>query len=212
VLVEVARRLTHCIREADTVSRLGGDEFVVLLENLDAENDGAAIEAKSVAAKILAEFSRPFVLEDREYHCSASIGIALFAGRQATQESVLSRADTAMYDAKRGGKNAYRFFDPAMQKVLEQRMNMEAALRQAIANRQFELFYQIQVDRRRSFDLLAASATRAGVAAGIHSGRGRNRDDFGHRALGFGDRLCPDQELGEWNAYPRSEDCGQCQR
>jgi diguanylate cyclase (GGDEF)-like protein/PAS domain S-box-containing protein len=149
LLVEVARRMACCVRDADTVSRLGGDEFVVLLENLDSDGDSAALEVKRVAEKILTTFGEPFALSSGEYYCSASIGIALFAGHQTPHEAVLSRADTAMYEAKKSGKNAYRFFDPAMQKVLEYRMELESALRQAIANRQFLLFYQIQVDQRQ---------------------------------------------------------------
>lgn len=146
LLVEVARRLKTCVREVDTVARMGGDEFVVLLENLDRDVDRASIQARSVAEKVIAAFSAPFALDGGEHHCSTSAGIALFGDHAAAPDAVLANADTAMYEAKRSGKNAYRFFDPAMQRTLEIRAEMEASLRQAMANREFELYYQPQVN------------------------------------------------------------------
>ena len=146
LLIEVAHRLKGCVRETDTVARLGGDEFIVLLEECGTVSDSAALQVKTVAEKIVAALAEPYVLSSVVHNCSSSIGIALFSSSATTADVMLAQADTAMYAAKKSGKNAYRFFDPAMQQELEQRAKFESALRQAINNDQFKLYYQPQVD------------------------------------------------------------------
>ena len=146
LLIEVARRLKACVRKTDAVARLGGDEFVVLLEELDAAIDSAAVKVKTVAEKIVSALAEPYVLSNVVHNCSSSVGIVLFSNPVTTADTVLAQADTAMYAAKKSGKNAYRFFDPAMQQELEHRVKLESALRQAINNDQLKLFYQPQVD------------------------------------------------------------------
>ncbi|WP_170228233.1 putative bifunctional diguanylate cyclase/phosphodiesterase [Denitratisoma oestradiolicum] len=146
LLVEVAGRLTACVREADTVARLGGDEFIVLLDDLDEPGEHAAIQAQVVAEKILVSLNRPYLLSTGQFHCSTSIGIVLFVDPTTPPDTLLSRADTAMYAAKKGGKNTFRFFDPAMQHALEHRTELESALRQAITGEQLRLHYQVQTD------------------------------------------------------------------
>ncbi|MGZ4968773.1 MAG: EAL domain-containing protein [Methylobacter sp.] len=149
LLVEVAQRLKACVRETDTVARLGGDEFIVLLGELDTVADNAAVQVKAVAEKIVSALAEPYVLSCIVHNCSSSIGIVLFNGSGTTAYNVLAQADTAMYAAKKSGKNTYRFFDPAMQQELEQRAKFESALRQAINNEQLRLFYQPQVDDKK---------------------------------------------------------------
>lgn len=148
LLIEVAHRLKACVRETDTVARLGGDEFIVLLEELDTASDSAVVQVKTVAEKIVSALAEPYILSSVVHNCSSSIGIVLFRDPATTADTVLAQADTAMYAAKKNGKNAYRFFDPAMQQELEQRVKFESALRQAINNEQLKLFYQPQVDDR----------------------------------------------------------------
>lgn len=147
-LQQVATRLKASVREEDTVARLGGDEFVVMLENLDHNADHAAIHAKSVGDKIVVTLNQPCVLNGYEYYSSCSIGIALFHGEKSQLDNLLTQADTSMYEAKKSGRNTLRFFDPAMQKALEERVELENALRQAINKQQFQLYYQLQVDNR----------------------------------------------------------------
>jgi len=149
LLIEVAHRLKDCVRETDTVARLGGDEFIVLLEECGTVGDSAAIQVRTVAEKVVSVLAEPYVLSSVVHHCSSSIGIVLFSNPATTADAVLAQADTAMYAAKRGGKNAYRFFDPAMQQELEQRAKFESALRQAIDGDQLKLFYQPQVDDKK---------------------------------------------------------------
>ncbi len=146
LLIEVAERLKNCVDEADTVSRLGGDEFVVLLEKLIESDTNAALYASSVAEKILTALNEPYQLSSVLHYISASIGIVLFNSPEATVTSILACADTAMYEAKKCGKSTYRFFDPSMQHTLEHRSTQENALRKAIANKEFRLFYQPLVD------------------------------------------------------------------
>ncbi|MFA4970407.1 MAG: diguanylate cyclase, partial [Sulfuritalea sp.] len=153
-LIEVASRIESCIREGDTVARLGGDEFVVILEDLDAEAV-AAMQAESVAVKIQAALNQPYLFDlslvggdsdTRSYHCTASIGIALFRDQSLSVEELMKRADTAMYQAKAAGRNTLRFFDPDMQAVVTARATLTADLRAAIREGQFLLHYQSQFD------------------------------------------------------------------
>ncbi len=114
LLIEVASRIARCLREEDTVARFGGDEFVVMLNDLDAEYAESAQQAYQVAEKIRALLAEPYQLtylvENQteiciEHHCSASLGIILFLGHQASQENIMHWADAAMYQAKKQGRN-----------------------------------------------------------------------------------------------------------
>ncbi len=146
MLQEVAARLRNNLRDSDSVARIGGDEFVVLLEALDATREAAAAHAQEVANKIRTVLAEPYSLRGRMFPGSVSLGVALWGGEQPQDVGeLLKRSDMAMYDAKRGGRNAVRFFDPQMQEVLEARMQMEADLRRAIAEQQFVLHYQRRV-------------------------------------------------------------------
>jgi diguanylate cyclase (GGDEF)-like protein/PAS domain S-box-containing protein len=146
LLIEVGKRLKDCISEVDTVARLGGDEFVVLLEELGDNDSTAALHVSCVVEKIIGTLSKAYQLGHVVHYITASIGIALFNGPETTVASVLSSADTAMYQAKKSGKNAYCFFDPSMQHALERRSVLETALRNATANKELRLLYQPLVD------------------------------------------------------------------
>lgn len=146
LLQEVSKRLTKCVREGDTVARLGGDEFVVMLEDLSAHSIEAAMQVEHIGHKILDALNRPYQLDTHEYHSTPSIGIALFSDHGETQEELLKHADIAMYQAKKAGRNTLRFFDPDMQETINSRAALEAELRKALERKQFELYYQMQVD------------------------------------------------------------------
>ena len=118
LLIEAADRLKACIRETDTVSRLGGDEFVVLINELAADRAESASEALSIAEKIRNTLAEPYRLvsgrgadsdQTISHHCTASIGVTLFVNHGASLEEIIKRADTAMYQAKRAGRNQIRF-------------------------------------------------------------------------------------------------------
>lgn len=134
-----------CVREGDTVARLGGDEFIVILQELSEEPLQAAAQTEVICDKILAAIGRPHLLANYEYQSSASIGITLFCNQAVMVDELLKRADTAMYQAKNAGRNSLRFYDPAMQVVLETRAALETDLRGALGENQFRLHYQMQV-------------------------------------------------------------------
>ncbi|MDO8311977.1 MAG: diguanylate cyclase [Sideroxyarcus sp.] len=114
LLQQVAQRLLSCVREADTVARLGGDEFVVLLEELSEQGAQASTQAGNVGQKILDALNQPYHLGEHEHHSTPSIGATLFRGQQETAEELIKQADLAMYQVKAAGRNALRFFEPAM--------------------------------------------------------------------------------------------------
>ncbi len=147
LLIEAGQRLKSCIRESDTLARLGGDEFVVLLEGLNEDRSVAAIQAREVAEKVLIEMQLPFELKNIEHYTTASIGVSLFSNYRQNLDDLLKQADTAMYAAKKSGRNAQRFFDPQMQEALEIRSQFEAALRKALPKNEFKLYFQMQVDK-----------------------------------------------------------------
>lgn len=121
LLVEVAHRLTSCVREVDTVSRFGGDEFVVMLTELDADKAISMKQAGVIAEKIRQILGEPYKLSilkeggleasTVEHRCTASIGVALFSHQISSQEELLKLADTAMYEAKSSGRNQVHFAD-----------------------------------------------------------------------------------------------------
>jgi len=149
LLKEVGERLTGCIRAVDTAARVGGDEFVVLLEDLGKTSEEAAARAGSVAEKILASITELYVLAARECRSTASMGITVFGDGTESSSAILQHADIAMYQAKAAGREAIRFFAPELQSAVNARAALEGELRQGIRNREFELWYQPQVDRGR---------------------------------------------------------------
>jgi diguanylate cyclase (GGDEF)-like protein/PAS domain S-box-containing protein len=137
LLSEAARRLAGCMRESDTLARLGGDEFVVVLTSVNNQESAA-----SAAQRILSVFSRPFSLEGRQIHSSASIGIALYPDDGVDADSLYKAADTAMYHAKAEGKANFRFFSNDMNQQIMRRVALENSLRLGLENREFFLHYQ----------------------------------------------------------------------
>jgi diguanylate cyclase (GGDEF)-like protein/PAS domain S-box-containing protein len=118
LLIEVANRMRKCVREIDTVARFGGDEFVVMLGNLGEDRFAASSLARIVSEKIHVKLAEPYVLTIKHecgedtivtHRCTASIGIVVFNGAEASQDAVLKCADDAMYEAKASGRNTIRF-------------------------------------------------------------------------------------------------------
>jgi len=120
LLIEVARRITRCLREMDTVARFGGDEFVVMLSEMDVVKQLATEKASIVAEKIRVTLAKPYLLKRLqdgggeitvEHYCTSSIGVVIFRGNDISQADILKWADMAMYQAKAGGRNAICLFD-----------------------------------------------------------------------------------------------------
>ncbi len=146
LLIEVARRLRKTLRETDSAARLGGDEFVILLENLSMEQSLAATHAESIAGKIRAAISEPFELNDNIHYATPSIGVTLFRNHDDNADALFRQADLALYQAKDAGRNAIRFYSPTMQSLVDERAKLEMGLRRALAEDEFVLHYQAQVD------------------------------------------------------------------
>jgi diguanylate cyclase (GGDEF)-like protein/PAS domain S-box-containing protein len=141
-LRSVSERLSGIMRQGDTLARIGGDEFVVLLENVVAMEDAAG----QVARKILNCFAGPFSVEGHTLSCSCSIGISVFPSDATDPQTLIRDADTAMYNVKESGRGAYRYFSAEMNTRMQERLQLEIGLRQAIVERQFELAYQPKVN------------------------------------------------------------------
>ncbi|WP_448190730.1 putative bifunctional diguanylate cyclase/phosphodiesterase [Azospirillum sp. sgz301742] len=137
----VARRLRNCTRVSDTVGRLGGDEFLVVAPDAADRNAGARL-----AEKILYSMSEPFLVRGQEFYCGGAIGIAFFPDDGDTADQLLRNADLAMYHAKRNPEHPYAFYDQGMREQTGFHLGMEADLRRAVNNGEFELFYQPKVD------------------------------------------------------------------
>ena len=119
LLIEVAKRLSACVRAVDTVARLGGDEFVVLIGDLGADKDQATEQAANVAEKIRVSLAEPYLLtvaqqgepeKTVEHRCSASIGVVMFFNHDASRTDLMKCADAAMYQAKDAGRNGVQFY------------------------------------------------------------------------------------------------------
>ena len=141
LLIEVARRLEATIRPSDVAARQGGDEFTILLQEIRSVD-----EATVTAERIARELGRPIVLDGRSIVVTVSIGIAIADTREPDADDMLAHADTAMYEAKGAGRGRHAVFDPSMRIRVRDRLEMEAELRTALDEGQFELHYKPIVD------------------------------------------------------------------
>jgi diguanylate cyclase (GGDEF)-like protein/PAS domain S-box-containing protein len=142
LLKQVAARLSGIVRDCDTTARLGGDEFAILLAGESGERQQVTA---AVAQRILDALAAPFVIEGREIATGASIGISFYPADGSTPEMLIKHADVAMYQAKHGGRNRYRFFLPAMNAGALERLGLEEGLRHALERNEFELYFQPKV-------------------------------------------------------------------
>ncbi len=146
LLTQVAARITLRLRKEDIAARLGGDEFVILLSEIGRQSSTALTHVQRVASEIQGLFKEPFQVNGHTLHITASIGIVLFPLDESSPGDLLQRADVAMYRAKEEGRDRFRFFQPAMQEALDNRLRIEKGLRRALEQKQLELYYQPQVD------------------------------------------------------------------
>ena len=142
----VTRCLTPLLRQEDTLSRLGGDEFVVLMAIPADDLDHGAHAAMAVAEKIRLALEQPHTIDGQQYHVSGSIGVTLLPKYGQTADDLLREADTAMYRAKKAGRNRTAFFESTMQIEVEERLVIEHDLGLAIAAGQMEMYIQSQVN------------------------------------------------------------------
>ncbi|EME69652.1 putative diguanylate cyclase/phosphodiesterase (GGDEF and EAL domains) [Paramagnetospirillum caucaseum] len=140
LLVTMKDRILSAIRKTDTLARLGGDEFVIML----TDSPGTS-EIRAIADKVIAEVSRPVTLHGHEFRLGASIGIAVAPEDGTAFHTLLKSSDTAMYHAKAAGRSSVCFFDKSMNARVIRRLDMEAKLRRAIDNDEFEIHYQPKI-------------------------------------------------------------------
>ena len=141
VLIEVAQRLSLCVREGDTVARLGGDEFVLLLVNL-----AWVEECDAILMRMLETVTAPVSYNDRLVSVSASIGVTLFPQDPVDADLLLRHADHAMYLAKQAGRNQYRLFDAEHDRLVRAHRRLIEDLAEALVQEQFILHFQPKVD------------------------------------------------------------------
>lgn len=146
-LKEVAKRLSSTIPEGNFVARISGDKFAVLISGLSVIPEDAASTVENIAREIVDAIHLPFQIDKAVHQSSCCIGIALFTSNEENGHTLLKHAELAMYQAKKMGRGALRFFDPAMQELVSTRVALEADLRAALKNNEFVLYYQRQVDQ-----------------------------------------------------------------
>jgi diguanylate cyclase (GGDEF)-like protein/PAS domain S-box-containing protein len=140
LLRSIASRLTESVRRSDTVCRLGGDEFVILLSELARTEDAAL-----VARKIVRTVAAPHIIDNKSLNINVSVGGSIYPEDGESNAFLISAADTAMYDAKRQGRNGYKFFRREMRERRQKRLLLERDLRCALGRNEFLLHYQPQV-------------------------------------------------------------------
>ncbi|MGE5466025.1 MAG: putative bifunctional diguanylate cyclase/phosphodiesterase [Ignavibacteria bacterium] len=143
LLKEIGRRLCGCLRNSDTVARLGGDEFVLVL------NDHFLVESViSLLERVLEEIGRPVTLAGRDFQIGASLGVALYPQDGVDGQQLLKHADIAMYAAKDRGRNNFQFFTRELNRLTEERLHLEAAMRVGLERGEFTVAYQPKADHR----------------------------------------------------------------
>ena len=143
ILRQVAARLADELRDYDTVARMGGDAFPFILADLNTPD-----EVSRLVRSLMACFSQPFEVGEQEVFITASVGVALYPGDGQTGADLIRNAESALHRAKDMGHNGYQMYSPTMNASSLMLLNLESSLRRAIAQHQFELFYQPQFDAR----------------------------------------------------------------
>ena len=141
VLRQVAKRLAEALPKRATIARFGGDEFAVLMRECNMPTEPA-----ETAQKLLVAMAQPLLVEDQDYHLTASIGISAYPGDGENAQTILKHSDMAMYRAKQHGKNNYQFYSSQMNLHSFERLVLERFLRHALEQDEFEVYYQPKID------------------------------------------------------------------
>lgn len=192
LLREVGARLVRCVRASDVVARLGGDEFTIMVEGVKGTNSA------SIAKKILEAAQKPYLIDGVEVIVSPSIGIAGYPSSGADAATIVKHADTAMYRAKKEGRNTVEFFTEDMNDSVRKAFEREMAVRRAVSRGHFEVFYQPIVDR--------AGGTVSGGEALLrwqHEGETLGPEEF----LPILEKTGLIRELGEWVLRSAAHQC-----
>lgn len=141
MLVESAQRIQHCVRSVDTVARYSGDEFVAILVDVFS-----ASVASRIAEEMVLAMRKPFSLNGRQIYCGASIGVAFYPDDGDNPDTLVIKADQAMYEVKKSGRNAWQFYTAAMQLESEHKHQLYNALVAAVENNELQVYYQPVVE------------------------------------------------------------------
>ena len=141
LLIEVAQRITSCIRDEDTVSRQGGDEFTILLNDIESHE-----QVKETLKRLHHSLSQPFLINDISHNITASSGATLYPLDDGDIDTLLRHADQAMYQAKQAGRNRYHLFNIEEDQLTIQKHHQLDEIEQALANNEFQLYYQPKVN------------------------------------------------------------------
>lgn len=155
LLVKVSNNLSRALRQSDTLARLGGDEFVVILTDFESKESLSKVAEKCVLA-----VSQEFNIMDNIVTTSASIGIAIYPDDASSSEELMKAADSAMYQAKGQGKNAFYFYEERINAILARRHTLEGALRLALKEQQLHVEYQPVVELASNKIVGAEALTR----------------------------------------------------
>lgn len=147
VLKETANRLAMKLKDVSMLSRFGSDKFLILVENLSSKQESAAVAAEELAKQILEITKEPFILKDKTFYLTCSIGIALFFDDVETADLLLNQSEYAMRTAKKDGKNIIRFYDSSLQKITKSRSLLIQNIKEALKKNQFFVLYQKQFDK-----------------------------------------------------------------
>ena len=143
LLTQLAKRLRSAVRRDDLVSRFGGDEFVLLLKGVRGD-EAQTKKLDAVVKRIELALQEPYLIDGRNIHATASLGVVTFPKEASTAEDYIRFSDAAMYPAKAGGPNKHRYYEPSMAAHANERLELEQALRSLLNAGQLELFYQPQ--------------------------------------------------------------------
>jgi len=138
VLALIARRLKESVGPDDIVIHLSGDEFLIIYHNLS--------KVENIVKHILAYINEPYTVNNREIIVSCSIGISIYPDNGVTLQTLIKKADIAMYEAKKGGKNNYALFDHNLEVAFDIRFNLIHELKNAVKNNEFTVFYQVKAN------------------------------------------------------------------
>lgn len=141
LIIKASERLSSLLKDNCSLYRLSGDEFVIIMKNAAGKE-----EAQQFASAILAGFKEAFNVLDSEIHMSISIGIVVYPHHGQDIEELIKNADIAMYQAKEAGKNRYSVYDPIMNDVFMERVNIEKHMHTALSKNEFEVYYQPQLE------------------------------------------------------------------
>ncbi len=155
MLMEVAYRIRRNLRKSDTVARVGGDEFNIILPDIARGEDGSEI-----ASKLVASFQAPFFIAGHELRMTASIGISVYPDDDEDMDTLFRYADIAMYYAKKQGRNAFQFYNPAINTRSIERMQMEGWLRRCVERDELSVHYQPQLEIKTGKIISAESLVR----------------------------------------------------